>query len=88
MTVGGGALLGDRIGTAQEKSFKVGTQNGTTGYMYTAGDEGFGYDGFKNLTCSGYTTGALAILDLANNKVDAVILDKQPAKMIAESTNK
>ena len=73
---------------AQEKSFKVGTQNGTTGYMYTAGDEGFGYDGFKNITCNGYTTGALAILDLANNKVDAVILDKQPAKMIAESTNK
>ena len=73
---------------AQEKSFKVGTQNGTTGYMYTAGDEGFGYDGFKNLTCNGYTTGALAILDLANGKVDAVILDKQPAIMIAESTNK
>lgn len=74
--------------SAQDKNFKVGTQNGTTGYMYTAGDEGFGYDGFKNLTCNGYTTGALAILDLANNKVDAVILDKQPAKMIAESTNK
>lgn len=73
---------------AQDKNFKVGTQNGTTGYMYTAGDEGFGYDGFKNLTCNGYTTGALAILDLANNKVDAVILDKQPAKMIAASTNK
>ena len=73
---------------AQDKSFKVGPQNGTTGYMYTAGDEGFGYDGFKNLTCNGYTTGALAILDLANNKVDAVILDKQPAKMIAASTNK
>ena len=72
----------------QEKSFKVGTQNGTTGYMFTAGDEGFGYDGFKNLTCNGYTTGALAILDLANGKVDAVILDKQPAIMIAESTNK
>ncbi len=74
--------------SAQDKNFKVGTQNGTTGYMYTAGDEGFGYDGFKNLTCNGYTTGALAILDLANNKVDAVILDKQPAKMIAASTNK
>ena len=73
---------------AQDKSFKIGTQNGTTGYMFTAGDEGFGYDGFKNLTCNGYTTGALAILDLANGKVDAVILDKQPAIMIAESTNK
>lgn len=72
----------------QEKSFKVGTQNGTTGYMFSAGNEDFGYDGFKNLTTSGYDTGALAILDLANKKVDAVILDKQPAIMIAESTNK
>lgn len=72
----------------QKTEFKVGTQNGTTGFMYTAGDEGFGYDGFKNLTCNGYTTGALAILDLANGKIDAVILDKQPAIMIAESTNK
>ncbi len=72
----------------QTADFKVGTQNGTTGYMFSAGDEGFGYDGFKNLTTNGYTTGALAILDLANGKVDAVILDKQPAIMIAESTNK
>lgn len=72
----------------QNKDFRVGTQNGTTGYMYSAGDEGFGYDGFKNLTTSGYTTGALAILDLANGKVNAVILDKQPAIMIAASTNK
>ncbi|MBQ9086246.1 MAG: transporter substrate-binding domain-containing protein [Clostridia bacterium] len=72
----------------QNKEFNVGTQNGTTGYMFSAGDEGFGYDGFKNLTTSGYTTGALAVLDLANEKIDAVILDKQPAIMIAESTNK
>lgn len=72
----------------QGKEFKVGTQNGTTGYMFSAGDEGFGYDGFKNLTTNGYTTGALAVLDLANSKVDAVILDKQPAIMIAASTNK
>lgn len=71
----------------QKKRFKVGTQNGTTGYMFSAGDEGFGYDGFKNLTTNGYTTGALAVLDLSNGKVDAVILDKQPAIMIAESTN-
>lgn len=73
---------------AQSSSFKVGTQNGTTGYMYTAGNEDFGYDGFKNLTVNGYTTGALAVLDLANGKIDAVILDKQPSIMIAKSTNK
>ena len=72
----------------QNADFKVGTQNGTTGYMFSAGDEGFGYDGFKNLTTNGYTTGALAVRDLANGKIDAVILDKQPAIMIAKSTNK
>ncbi len=72
----------------QTADFKVGTQSGTTGYMYSAGSEDFGYDGFTNLTTKDYTTGALAVLDLANGKINAVILDKQPAIMIAESTNK
>lgn len=69
------------------KDFIIGTQNGTTGYMYSAGNEDFGYDGFKNLTVKGYKTGALAIKDLSNGKINAVVLDKQPALMIAASTN-
>ncbi len=72
----------------QKKDFAVGTQRGTTGYMFTAGDEGFGYEGFKNLKTKGYDNGALAILDLANGKIDAVIIDKQPAIMLAENNNK
>ena len=71
----------------QDKSFTVGTQNGTTGYMYSYGDEGFGYDGFTNLTTKGYTTGALAAQDLSNGRINAVIIDKQPAIMIAASIN-
>ena len=78
----------EAILAAKTKDYKVGTQNGTTGYMYTAGDEGFGYDGFKNLTTNGYTTGALAMKDLSNGKIDAVILDLQPSLLIAESVNK
>ena len=78
----------EEILAAKGKSFKVGTQAGTTGYMYTAGDEDFGYDGFAGLTVKSYTTGALAIKDLSNGKLDAVILDKQPALMISESINK
>jgi polar amino acid transport system substrate-binding protein len=70
------------------KGYKVGTQNGTTGYMYSAGDEGFGYTGFANLTTKGYTTGALAMQDLRNGKINAVILDKQPSIMIATAMNK
>ena len=73
---------------AQNKKFKIGSQNGTTGYMYTAGDEDFGYDGFANVTAKGYTTGALAIKDLSNGKLNAVVIDKQPAIMITNSINK
>lgn len=71
----------------QEKSFTVGAQVATTGYMFTAGDEDFGYDGFANLTAKSYSNGALAALDLSNKKINAVIIDKQPAIMIVKSIN-
>ena len=70
------------------KDYKVGTQKATTGYMYSNGDADFGYDGFTNLTTAAYTTGALAMKDLQNGNVNAVILDLQPSLMIANSINK
>ena len=72
---------------AQSSNYTVGTQTATTGYMYSAGDEDFGYDGFSNLTTKAYTTGALAMKDLSNGKINAVILDLQPSLMIAQSVN-
>lgn len=71
----------------KENSYKIGTQVATTGYMYSAGDEVFGYDGFENLTTSTYSNGTLACTDLKNGKIDAVIIDKQPAIMITKSIN-
>lgn len=73
--------------SAQGKSFTIGTQVGTTGYMYSVG-EGSDYEGFANLTTTSYSTGALAVQDLINNKISAVIIDKQPALMIAANYNK
>lgn len=72
----------------QSSSFKVGTQKGTTGYMYSHGDADFGYDGFSNYETKSYDTGALAMKDLQNGKINAVILDKQPSLMISNSLNK
>ncbi|MGN0804538.1 MAG: transporter substrate-binding domain-containing protein [Candidatus Coproplasma sp.] len=72
----------------KDKSYKIGTQAGTTGFMYSNGDADFGYDGFTNLTTNAYSTGALAMMDLVNGKINAVILDKQPSLMIAKSINK
>ncbi len=71
----------------QKSKYTVGTQTATTGYMYSAGDEGFDYDGFTNLTTKAYTTGALAMKDLSNGKINAVILDLQPSLMISKSIN-
>lgn len=73
---------------AQGKDFKIGTQSGTTGFMYSQGDADFDYEGFTNLTTKAYDTGALAMQDLRNGKINAVILDKQPSLMIAKSINK
>ena len=77
----------EAILSAKKKSYKIGTQVGTTGYMYSNGDDDFGYDGFKNLTTTTYTNGTLACMDLRNGKIDAIIIDKQPALMITKSVN-
>ena len=77
----------EKVFKAQDKNFRVGTQVATTGYMYMAGDADFGYDGFTNLTTESYKNGALAAKDLSNGKINAVVIDKQPAIMIAKSIN-
>lgn len=77
----------EAILAAQGKNFIIGTQSATVGYMYAAGDASFGFDGFANLTVQSYDTGALAIRDLINGKISAVILDMQPSIMIADSFN-
>ena len=71
----------------KDSAYTIGTQSGTTGYMYSKGSEDFGYDGFTNLTTKSYNTGALAMKDLSNGKLNAVILDLQPSLIIAESVN-
>lgn len=72
----------------KNSDYKIGTQKGTTGYMYSKGDVDFDYEGFENLTTNPYDTGALAMQDLQNGKINAVILDKQPSIMIVASKNK
>lgn len=56
---------------------KIGTQLGTTGYMYAQDD--YGKDNVV-----GYSKGADAILALKGGDVDAVIIDNEPAKAFVE----
>ncbi len=57
---------------------KIGTQIGTTGFMYAQGDYGE-----ENVI--GYAKGADAVLALQGGDVDAVIIDNEPAKAFVEA---
>ena len=71
---------------AKDASCKIGVQRGTTGQLYTEGDEDWGFAGYA-VTCVPYANGALAIQDLLNGGVDYVIIDSAPAAKIVESIN-
>lgn len=61
---------------------KIGVQRATTGQFYVEGDADWEFDGIKDAQCKPYDNGGLAIKDLNDGKVDAVILDEAPAKNI------
>ena len=52
---------------------KIGTQMGTTGYIYCTDDYGEAH-------VIAYDTGASAVQALVNGQVDAVVIDNEPAK--------
>ena len=57
---------------------KIGTQMGTTGYIYcsdTVENGGYGED-----HVTAYDSGATAVMALVNGQVDAVVIDNEPAK--------
>lgn len=62
----------------------IGTQRGTTGYLYasdTPANGGYGED-----HVIAYDNGASAIKALQNNQVDCVIIDKAPAQEFVKAT--
>ena len=67
---------------------KVGFQTGTTGGMYIEGDEDWGYTGFSNITGAGYATAQVAVMDLVNGNIYAVVVDEAPANAIVNAMNK
>ncbi len=56
----------------------IGTQAGTTGYIYASDTPENGGYGEDHVTA--YETGALAVQALVNGQVDAVVIDNEPAK--------
>ena len=57
---------------------KIGTQRGTTGYIYCSDD-------FGDENVVAYDNGLTAVQALTNGQVDAVVIDNEPAKAYVES---
>ena len=76
----------EAILNAKDASCNIGVQRGTTGQLYTEGDEDWGFAGYA-VTCIPYANGSLAIQDLLNGGVDYVIIDSAPAAKIVEAIN-
>ena len=64
------------------KGKTIGVQRATTGQFYVEGDEDWGFDGIEGATVKPYDNGGLAMKDLKDKKIDAVILDEAPSKNI------
>ena len=72
---------------ASLKGKSIGYQNATTGGLYINGDEDWGFDGFANINGKSYANAQVAITDLINGNIYAVILDEAPAKAIVSVVN-
>ena len=64
--------------SVQQGKADIGTQRGTTGYLYCSDD--FGEDAVV-----AYDNGLTAVQALNNGQVDAVVIDNEPAKAYVES---
>ena len=70
---------GSDIATADDLAGKkIGTQRGTTGYLYCSDD-------FGEAAVVAYDSGLTAVQALNNGQVDAVVIDNEPAKAYVES---
>lgn len=65
----------------------IGFQNATTGSLYINGDADWGFDGFKNINGKAYANAQIAVSDLLNGNLYAVILDEAPANSIVNAVN-
>ena len=68
--------------TPTKKNYSFGVQSGTTGECFLKGDADWGFDGFANVKTNSYTTGALAVKDLLDGKLDYVVIDAAVAKTL------
>ena len=65
----------------------IGYQSATTAMLYLNGDDVWGFEGFPNIEGKAYSTARVALNDLLNGNLYAVLLDEAPAIAIVDAVN-
>lgn len=73
-----GENLDELIASLEGK--KIGFQKGTVGEFYVRGSESWDFPGIKNATPTAYDNGVLAVNELLNGRIDAIVIDEMPAR--------
>mgnify|MGYP000910533655 CR=1 FL=1 len=72
--------------TKNKDSYKAGYQTGTVSDLYIGGDEDWEFDGFENnIEGKGYQNAGLAVQDLIAGKIDIVVVDNAPGKLLVDA---
>lgn len=66
---------------------KIGFQAGTVGQFYVEGSNSWDFAGIKDAIPKTYANGALAITDLINGRIDAIVIDEMPARVFTNNNN-
>lgn len=66
---------------------KIGFQAGTVGQFYVEGSSSWEFPGIKNAEAKTYANGALAINDLINGRINAIVIDEMPAKVFTQNNS-
>ena len=64
---------------------KIGSQSGTTGFYYVAGNADMKFPGYSNIESVGYDNAGLAVKAMENGGVDYVVVDSEVGKSIAKT---
>lgn len=70
-----------------QSGYSVGVQSGTTGQFYIEGDEGLGFEGFANIDLHKYNNAGLAVQDMLNGNLNAVVVDEGPAGELVKAND-
>lgn len=70
-----------------QSGYSVGVQSGTTGQYYIEGDEGLGFEGYANINLHKFNNAGLAVQDMLNGHLNAVIVDEGPAGELVKAND-